>query len=201
MKDDLIDRVQKDVTNEQKYRDGIPQIGVGVFLVISMLMMMFGKGNAFVVFIPLMPILIESLRRRITYPRVGYARIKESKAGGKAVLWAVFAMLVVGGAVFVIRMAKPSVLPQASNPHFLMMWATAIMVILLGVIFLTRRRSNRLSWSLIAVLLIIAAILVFKLHKDTVYMVVMAFGATQTVAGLLSLRSFIRDFPVLTDDE
>ncbi len=200
MKDDLIARLQKDVADEQNHRDGIPQIAVGAFLVISMLLMMSGKGNTFVVLIPLMPMLIEGLRKRITYPRVGYAKVMESKAGRKPIMWAILAMLVAGATVFFLRMAKPEALPQAGNPHFLIMWAIAILIILFGVVFLKRRPGARLTWSLVAVLAILASVIVFKLHKDAVYKVVMAFGAVQIITGLYCMRSFIRDYPVLKDE-
>lgn len=201
MKDPLLEQVQKDVTNEQKYRDGIPRIAVGIFLVITMLLQMNGSGNTFVVFIPLMPIIIESLRKRITYPRVGYAKVREPHAMGKPVMWMILGLLVAGAVVFAIRLARPDSLPQAENPHFLIMWATAIAVVLLGIIFVTRRRNVTTTWSLVAIVAITICIFAFKLHKEAVYLVVMAFGMILVLSGLISLRSFIKEYPVLTDDE
>lgn len=201
MNDDLIAKVQKDVTDEQKYRDGIPQIAVGVFLVITMLLMMSGNGNTFVVLIPLMPIVIEALRKRITYPRIGYAKVKESKVGAKPTLWVIFAILLAGAAIILIRTLNPEALPEARNPHFLMMWAVGILIVLFGVIFLNKRHSKRLTLSLVAVVAMIAAMFFFRLQKAVVYKVILAFGAIQVLAGLYNLRSFIKEYPVLKDDE
>ncbi|HOH97157.1 MAG TPA: hypothetical protein PL188_02485 [Candidatus Cloacimonadota bacterium] len=201
MKDELIERVQRDVADEQKHRDGIPQIAVGVFLVITSLLLMTGNGNTFVVFIPLMPILIEALRRRITYPRIGFARVIESGKRRNPTLWVVFALLVAGMVVFIMRRMNPEILPQARNPYFLMMWATAMLVILFGVIFLTKRRSKRIIWSLVAVLAILSAIVIFRLQKDLVFKVMIAFGGIQILLGAYSLYDFIKKYPVIKDDE
>ena len=200
MKDAFIEEVQKDVNNEQKYRDGIPRIAGGLFLIVTMLMQMNGNGNAFVVFIPLMPILIESLRKRITYPRVGYAKVREPRLLGKPILWAILAMLIAGALVFIFKAASPKSLPNADNSQFLLMWVGAITVLFLGIIFVTRRRNISTTWSAIGVIAITISILAFNLKRETVYIVVMLFGASLVISGLFSLRSLIKEYPVLKDE-
>lgn len=201
MKDDLIARLQKDVADEQNHRDGIPQIAVGAFLVISMLLMMSGHGNTFVVFIPLIPIIMEGLRKRITYPRVGYAKLKERTDNNRPLHLAILAALVAGAVVFFVRRFKPDTLPFAENPHFLIMWSIAILIVLFAVIFRYRRRSPRFTWFIVIVPVILAAVFVFKMQRQTVYWVLLAFGAVQILLGLQKMRAFVRDYPVLKDDE
>jgi len=82
-----------------------------------------------------------------------------------------------------------------------MMWATAMLVILFGVIFLTKRRSKRIIWSLVAVLAILSAIVIFRLQKDLVFKVMIAFGSIQILMGAYSLYDFIKRYPVIKDDE
>lgn len=67
MKEDLIDQAQKDVIVEQKYSDGIAQIVAGLFLMLAMLFSRQGQSTLVVVFIPLVPLLIEALRKRFWY--------------------------------------------------------------------------------------------------------------------------------------
>lgn len=201
MKEDLIAKLQKDVADEQNHRDGIPQIAVGVFLVISMLLMMSGHGNTFVVFIPLIPVIIEGLRKRVTYPRVGYAKLKERTSSNKPLHLAILAALIAGAVVFFVRRLNPETLPHAENPHLLIMWAIAILIVLFGVVFIYRRRSHRFTWFIAIVPVILVAVFVFKLQRQTIYWVLLAFGAVQILLGMLKMRAFVRDYPVLKDDE
>ncbi len=200
MKDPLLEQVQNDVATEQQYRDGIPRIAAGFFLIITMLLQMNGNGNTFVMFVPLMPTIIESLRKRFTYPRIGYAKVRDRGSMRKYSLWAVGILLLVGAAVFFINQVSPGTIPQENHQPLLLMWATAIIVVLLGIMVFTSRSNIMATLNAMGVVAIANRFFVLGLHRDALYVVMIAFGAFLLLSGLYSLLSFVKEYPVLTDE-
>ena len=80
MKDELVEKTREQVTQDIKYRDGIPRIAAGVFMVIAMLLALAGNTSTFVIFIPIIPGLVEGLRKRYTYPGWAMPRSKKARA-------------------------------------------------------------------------------------------------------------------------
>ncbi len=201
MKDDLIKQTEKNVINEQKYRDGIPQLLVGVFLVITMLMMMNGRGNLFVIFIPMIPLLMEGLRKRITYPRVGYAQMKERGPRRQVLIWLVLAVLIAGAVVFMLSRGNSLTLVQSRQIHFFAMHAVALIVVGLSVVFLSRNPRTIFIWYALAIIIFVNAVLFFRLEKDAVYWILLGFGVLHIIYGAISLITFLRKYPVLKDEQ
>jgi len=78
MNDDLIKKTQIDVYREQKNRDGIPLIAAGIFLIIISILMAFDKVTFAGIFVIVIPLVIDSLRKRFTYPRIGYVKLPDN---------------------------------------------------------------------------------------------------------------------------
>ncbi len=200
MKQDPIARIEREVVQEQTHRDGIPQIVVGIFLVFAMLSMLDGRSNAFPVFIPFIPLAIRALRKRFTYPRIGYAQIRESRKGKLLGIWLVLSVLVAGLLAFLIFRGGAHAPLQPVKLHYLMMFAVAFMIIALSIVFLLRNKHTLVIWYAILIAVFILAILVFKPGRHTVHWIVLAFGAAHILYGSISLISFLRKYPVLQDE-
>ena len=200
MKQDPIARIEREVVQEQTHRDGIPQIVVGTFLVFAMLSMLDGNSSIFPVFVPFIPLAIRALRKRFTYPRIGYAQIRENRKGKLLGIWLVLSFLVAGLLAFFIFRGKPEATMQPIKVHYLMMIAVAFMIIAISIVFLLKNKHTLVIWYAILIAVFILAILVFKPGRHTVHWIVLAFGAAHIFYGSISLISFVRKYPVLQDE-
>lgn len=200
MKQDPIARIEREVVQEQTHRDGIPQIVVGTFLVIAMLSMLDGNSSIFPVFVPFIPLAIRALRKRFTYPRIGYAQIKESRRNRLLGIWLVLSILVAGLLAFFIFRGMPQTAKQPAQLHYLIMIAVAFMIIALSIAFVLKNKHTLVIWYAILIAVFILAILVFKPGRHTVHWIVLTFGAAHILYGSISLISFLRKYPVLQDE-
>lgn len=201
MKNDLITELEHNVRAEQKWRDGIPQIAVGLFLIIAMELMIGNKGNLFVVFIPIIPILIEGLRKRFTYPRVGRAVLYE-KFSKRAVLIIVIAsVLLLGLMVGILTRFQRPILDTNDRA---ITWSLLIIPLLLTATIVYRSRvehNSRVLWYAAFIILLSLAILIFRLHRLTVEYIVMGFGILNVIYGIVALMVFIHRYPVVSDEQ
>jgi hypothetical protein len=200
MKEDIISQVTKEVTHEQKHRDGIPQLVGGTFLIFAMLMAMAGNASLMVVFLPLAIVGVEALRKRITYPRIGYAKIPEA-SGRKSLMWAVLAFLIAGLAAFLLYRGKAMPGEISSNIHLYVMWGVALIIVALAVVVFINKRSLMLVWYALAAVVFSLAVLLFRPSVTTMYWVALGFGALQVILGTINLITFIKKYPVMKDGE
>ncbi len=199
MKDDLITQVEHCVRMEQKWSDGIPQIAAGLFMILMMSMMLGGRSNLFVVFIPIIPIVIEGLRRRFTYPRVGRAVLRETSSRRLLFIWIIAAYLIAG--IVVMLITKQQNPQQDSNPY-LWFWFVPITAIVLVAVMLYRswrEHNKRIIWYALFIILLATYVIVFRPRRYTVGYIVTGFGALNLVYGVISLIRFTRKYPVMTD--
>lgn len=199
MKDKLIEQTRQQVTEDLKYRDGIPRIAVGVFLIVSMLMALAGNISTFVVFIPIIPGMVEGLRKRYTYPRVGYAKIREAQHS-KGIIVLIAVSLIIGVFVALLGSGKLGFqLPSRAQVYGPLSIAVALPVVLIGFVVFARRRQ-RISLSIIVMLMFLALTLFLKPDRHTVYYIVIAFGALNLVIGIIELRKFLREYSEIPDE-
>ncbi|MBN2829431.1 MAG: hypothetical protein JXR56_03805 [Candidatus Cloacimonetes bacterium] len=199
---DWINEVTKKVVSEQKYRDGIPQLVVGTYLVLVMLMMLLSGNSAItVVFVPLIPILIETLRKSLTYPRVGYAKIKENKEIGKRMQWILVIMVFGFGILFFAH--KSHVIDFRSLPSMYLGISIliAFTVLILFIFMFIRKPTSLALWYAFALLALASIIFIFKLTKHSAYYLVMCFGFVSTVIGAINLAMFIKKYPLLDNND
>lgn len=199
MKDELVEKTREQVTQDIKYRDGIPRIAAGVFMVIAMLLALAGNTSTFVIFIPIIPGLVEGLRKRYTYPRVGYAKIKEGQSS-KRLLILIALALVIGLLVFLISNGMLGFeLPSKVNIYGPMALGVAMPLVLIALL-LTARRRQQWPLTLITILVFLPVLLFVRLGRHTVFYIVLAFGVLNLIMGIIELRRFIKDYPVIPDD-
>ncbi len=199
MKDELVEKTREQVTQDIKYRDGIPRIAAGVFMVIAMLLALAGNTSTFVIFIPIIPGLVEGLRKRYTYPRVGYAKIKEGQSS-KRLLILIALALVIGLLVFLISNGMLGFeLPSKVNIYGPMALGVAMPLVLIALL-LTARRRQQWPFTLITILVFLPVLLFVRLGRHTVFYIVLAFGALNLIMGIIELRRFIKDYPVIPDE-
>jgi hypothetical protein len=200
MKDDFIDRIQTDVRNEQSLRDGIPQIAVGLLLILAMMMIHSGNPAFFVVFIPLMPILSEKLRKQFTYPRVGYAKLPD-KGKRRAAIVFIFALILALGIGMKVITRNNRELPEISQYVGICFMGTIAVTLAALTIYryIVEKRVIYLYYGLFIVPLFLV-IWLLHLPKSIVMLIVLAFGLLNFIYGVLALLSFIRKNPVLLDE-
>jgi hypothetical protein len=197
MKDDLISKVEHSVRAEQKWSDGVPQIAAGIFIIICMGMMLDDKGNLFVVFVPIIPIVIEGLRKRFTYPRVGKAVLREKTSQRVTMLTIVAAFLIAGAVGFFLVKGK-----QAGGQ----MWTWSVIAIAVLAVALMLYRSwreynKRMLWYAVFIALLATGIVLFKPHRHEVEYIMLGFGTLNLIYGVITLVRFVRKYPVLQDAE
>lgn len=202
MKDDIITRAQSEVVREQKHRDGIPQIVAGLFVILSMLLIGRDKGQLMVVFIPLIVISIEGMRKRITYPRIGYVKVQEPKVHRGLMLIILAVILALGAVLFTVTIGDSSISRDVSRILYpIMMLVVAAMIVAMMLYrFLSEKNTIMIIYALFIVLLVVA-IWIFHLRQRTVLNALIGFGAANLVFGVVSLISFIRKYPIIPDHE
>lgn len=201
MKNDLIAQLEHKVRAEQKWRDGIPQIAIGFFLIIAMELMLEGKGNLFVVFIPLIPVMIEGLRKRLTYPRVGRAILRE-KFPKRAVLLVIVATVLILGVVVGLwtRFERPVF--DVNNGAVAWSLLTIPLLLTAAIVYRSRVEHNsRILWYAAFIILLSLTVVIFRLHRPTVQYIILSFGILNVLYGIVALISFIRKYPVVSDEQ
>jgi hypothetical protein len=208
MTDDLITKVHNDVTHEQKNSDGIIQIANGLFLIVfALCRLSVYAGAAWIFFIPI-PILVKHLRKRYTYPRIGYAKLKLNDRFG--ITWSQFIYSVLAFGIFAYFMlTNTEDFPNISNKLFFpTMLVFYIAVIIYAIIYYQRKRKPNLVWLLTSIiwgaawlLWIAPDSLHFKINDVKYASIILFAGLLNLVYGIKVLRAFIIKYPVLNDDE
>lgn len=199
MYDPLVEQTRAQVTEDLNYRDGITQIAVSAFIFFSVLMAMANTPSSFVIFIPILPGLMESLRKRFTYPRVGYAKIKQNKEGSQAILWVLIALALGAGVAFFSRGRIRFVLPSMPQFYYLMSFSVAIPVLLIGFFMFSHRRK-RMPFMIGVVMLCLVALLLFRPQRHLIFIMVLSIAAVNLLIGIVRLRAFTHYYPVLRDE-
>lgn len=201
MNDDLIKKTQIDVYKEQKNRDGVPLISAGLFLIFISILMAIDQVYLAGIFVILIPMVTEGLRKRFTYPRIGFVKLPGSKKGRLTRMWLVFGFLVLG---LVIMLATNANLIPASiqkNIHLYLMWFIALVLLSLLAVVYIKEKSITYLWFGVFIVLFALAVWLFKLHIYLVKYILLGFGLVNLGWGLISLCSFIKKYPVLKDEE
>jgi uncharacterized membrane protein HdeD (DUF308 family) len=201
MSDDLITKVKNEVTFEQKHRDGIPQLVVGLYMIISGLFLIADSGSFVAVYIVFIPILIEQFRKRYTYPRIGYAKLKEKNFRRSGMMFFTLALLIAGAIAFIIVKnvhMEPKVWVKL---HYAIMLVIGLLVLMLMLYRYLREKNKTMLFYGGFIILLMAAIITFKLHLEFVYWAMLVFGILNLIYGIVVLRSFMKEYPVLENED
>jgi hypothetical protein len=201
MNDDLIKKTQIDVYKEQKNKDGIPLIAVGLFLIIVSIFMAIEQLSLVGIFVIFIPIVTEGLRKRYTYPRIGFVKLPESNKGRLTRMWLVFGLLVLG--LVVMLAFNANLIPSGIkvNMHLFLMWFIAFVLLSLLAVTYLRDKNIIYLWFGAFILFFALAVWLLKLHIDVIKYIILGFGLVNLAWGLISLCSFIKKYPVLKDEE
>lgn len=201
MNNDLITRIQNQVRSEQKEQDGVSQIALGFFILLTILLVLREKSSLFVIFIPFIPVITEGLRRRFTYPRVGRAILKVNSPQRIILIFIVFMMLVLGIAGLLVSKAisRGDVIRTDYAA-----WAITAIGILLVAAVIYRAWADQ-NWRILVyalfVMLLAAAIIIRHPRRITVEYIILGFGVLNIMYGIMSLSVFAKKYPVVRDEQ
>lgn len=185
---------------EQKSRDGIPQITIGIFLILVAVLIFLRRESMTGILIILIPMVTRTLRRRFTYPRIGYAKLPDNATQRGLFMWIIAGILVLGLILFLVT-TRPGFSPQAAkNLYFGTMYGIAAVVVTLLVVRYLKEKDYAYLLYAGALLLTIVLVWYYHLKIRTVMYIIAGFGVVNLLYGVFALRSFIRSYPVLEED-
>lgn len=200
MKKDFIRNVQLDVLNEQKQKDGISQIVTGFSLVILSAFLLIGKPNMFVVLIPILPTLLERLRKIYTYPRIGFADVGDRKALRKVMLVFFIPIILIAFGVMMYFCNKTLDPNQQNLLNLAVSVGIAFVIIILLLYRYQREHNQALLFYIAALIAVVAVVRIGKLHIRDVVPIILGLGLLDFSIGLVLLQRFVRKYPVLQDE-
>src|SRR5512133_1682235 len=131
MKEDFISKVRHDVLSEQKHTDGISHIVVGMYLSLIALLMVIDRMTFAGIFIIFIPTMMSILKKRYTYPRIGFAKVAD-KQEPRQWMMVLIAVLLLGGAGVMFYQQRYGFTPaQQTNFHLILMATVALFLIIL----------------------------------------------------------------------
>lgn len=202
MKDDLVRRAEQDVLNEQNLSDVIQQIVTGALLSISSLTWLLTDleiGFPLLIIVPIIPFIVKQLRKRITYPRIGYAKIKD-KSTDITIVMIVAGLLLFfafSSYTFNLGIVPRSLLTDA----WLVTFVAFIYLVLMIIGYLKRKHIIFLLYGGFAILFT-SAVWIFKLsiNMKLMFSCYLVLAVITLIHGIFTLRAFIRKYPVLIDE-
>ncbi len=200
MNDDLFTQTQNEVPLEQKSRDGIPQIVLGLFLILSAGLIFLRRESMAGLVIIMVPLLTKELRYRFTYPRIGKAKLPDSSSKRHLMRYVVLGFLILGLLLYFFTTRTPMSPQTAKILYISTLISIAIMVDLLLVLRYLKQKDG--AYLLYAAVLSLTVVLVWYYHLrlHTVMYIIAGFGLLNLLYGIITLRSFIRYYPVLEED-
>lgn len=200
MPKDVINKMRKDIEATHKNRDGIPQIAGGLFLIIAMAQLATRHTAIFVAFVGFIPMIIEGMRRRITYPRIGYAKFPEPtklRLISSILVALVMALLIIG--FLVLKVNEGSPFPVGWIRTAVLVTIGITMMIIAAVLLMTRRQFE-LVWEMGIFLALLILIAFDLLNRDNLVYLAFGLGLLSLVIGMIRLYRFIRKYPVIKDE-
>ncbi len=200
MKNDFLTQVRIDVLHEQKHKDGISHIVVGLYLMIIAILGSIGKMNFAVIFIPFIPVLISILKKSYTYPRIGYAEISDKKTS-RSFIQIFIAILLILGFGLMLYFQSHSISPAIEkNMHLGIMISIALFIIILLLYrYFCEQNIGFLLYGVI-ILALIALIYSGILHHNNLMFYIFILGVFDFIFGIIQLLKFMIVYPVMKDE-
>jgi hypothetical protein len=199
MKDDFISNVRYDVLHEQKHKDGISHIVVGLFLMIMTVLHAAGKMNVVVFVVVFIPLIISILKKYFTYPRIGYAKII-SKASYRGLIIGSIAFLLLLGLVFKFYF-QSHVIPLLLEKNFYLgvMILIGMVITALFAYMYSRERNTSFLYYGIAVVGLLITIHFGRIHQYDLMQIIYVLGILDFLIGVIQLFKFMKKYPVVKD--
>jgi hypothetical protein len=190
-------------TYRYSMQDGLAEILIGLILVTSTVVIEdFPRHGYFLWLIVLMIPIWEKLRRKFTYPRIGFVKVRQDEPSrpGMAVLLLVMAILVVVPITWVLI--------PSDSPIYDTLWrylpvAFGVMMILPSY-FLVEKTGDRryYAFGLLTVITgLIFALLEFEPPRAGPVLYLHGWGVAIILVGLTTFIRFIRKCPLIEPDE
>ena len=190
-------------TYRYSMQDGLAEILFGISLIASAgLIDDFGAYGSFAWLIIFMIPIWEKLRRKLTYPRIGYMKVRQDAPSlpGMAVLFLVMTILVVVPIAWVLI--------PSDNPIYDTLWkyfpvAFGVMMILPSF-FLVEKTGDRRYYALGLLTMttgLIFTLLEFEAPRAGPILYLLGWGVAIILIGLTTFIRFIRKYPVIEPDE
>lgn len=203
VKDDLIKSVEQEVLNEQQLSDGIQQIVPGALLTMLSLFWLLNAIEIAVVFQILLytsPFIVKQLRKRITYPRIGYAKIKDKSTD------LIIIMIIAGLPIFFLVSSYTfdlKIIPRSLLTDSLMLTYLAVICAAFMLIGFLKRKNILFLFYGVFMMLFASSVWIFRLqiNDDLMFFGTLGFALITLIHGILSLRAFLRKYPVLKEED
>lgn len=212
MKDDMINKLHNDLTLERNNSDGIYQLFLGLVMFVFGLLGLFDRSDNSIMFLLLfmimIPIIVTRLRKWITYPRIGYAKIKDITPTWISILRFILILLFLG-IISYFELTNTEPIPNNSSKLFFPVMLTIYTVSFVAwfIMYLRKKRPN-LVYFLTFLVTGVAWLLWYspekwqiKISFETVLQIMLVLGLVNLIFGIKTLIAFIRQYPVLTDEE
>lgn len=207
MKDDIINKLHDQIEQEHHYSDGIYQIETGLAVTFFALFNLLGIGG-FVLFILFFIYLIgKHLRKRFTFPRIGFAKLKDLSPTRVHVQRFIISVLFIGIFAY-FMLTNTEVFPDNSSQLFF-----PVMLVLYILSFFWSQIDNKsrkqnlvyhltwFVWGIAWLLWISPEKWQIRISIEAAYLILLVLGLFNLIYGVITLRSFIKQYPVLTDEE
>ena len=190
-------------TYRYSMQDGLVEILVGlIFVTFAGVIEDFSWHYTFLLLIVFMIPLLEKLRRKVTYPRIGYVKVRQDEPSrpGMAVLFFVMAILVVVPLAWVLI--------PSDNPIYDILWRYSPIVfgvmMILPSFFLVEKTGDRRYYALGLLTVttgLIVALLEFEFPRAGPVLYLRGWGVAIILVGLTTFIRFIRKYPIIDPDE
>jgi hypothetical protein len=180
-------------------QDGLTEILMGLMIIAVGALII---DSIFVVYVALLiifpPVLIERIKEKYTYPRIGRVKLKEDSESPYGPHWAVFAL------VMLVALSSVIISSRIDNEilNIIARWAPLIMGIglLQPFVFLVQRSGLKGYYGVGAIIAVLGAVFVLldfdsSIVRMSLYLLVV--GGLLFLAGLVSMVRFVRKYPVL----
>ncbi len=196
MKDSNLEGINSQITHEMLHSDGISEIVVSLLFIIIGWSFTYDAIKIPIFAIPFIPMLIRSLRRKITWPRLGYAKVKVK---GKAILMFIPAIILIFGLAGFL-LSKNS--GQAIQDQVFSIMSGIILILLFGfLLYRAKEEHSRLYLFIAFLLLSFCVMLYFHVPKPIIGLIMITIAFFGLCSGVYKMYNFLKKYPVLKEDE
>jgi hypothetical protein len=199
MNEDLDLKQLEQATFRVANQDGLTEIMMGLMIMAIGLLIV---NSTFIFYVALLIIfqatLIERIKEKYTYPRIGRVKLKEEQEMPYGPYWAVFAI------VMIVALSSVIISARIENEllDILARWAPLIMGIglLQPFTFLVQRSGLKGYYGVGGIIAILGGVFVLLEFDSTIVrmsLYLLVAGGFLFLAGLASLVRFVRKYPVL----
>ncbi len=189
-----LDGMNSQIKSEMLHRDGIIEIVVSLYLIIVGLSLFYHLRPFPMVFVPLIPVIIRSLRRRITWPRLGYAHIKTK--GRSFMLLFIAVALIIGLMSYLFSRNSD---PVTQNLVLSVFSGTILLIVFGFMIYRAIEERSRIYIFLGLLILSVCGVMYFDVPKTHLGSGLIVVSLPCLGYGIVKMYRFMKKYPVIKD--